>query len=1029
MKKKKQNQENKILKLFKPYVPEAVTYRILEGKESLPSERREATVVFIDINGFTTLAERMDPEKATKVINSVFAPIVSIIEQYGGSINKFLGDGLMAIFGTPFSHENDPERAARASLEIMKSIAKNGKIKNKNKVISMKARIGINTGLCISGEIGSTCRKEFTVIGDTVNLASRLQEKSTPGSILIGEKTFQRIKDFFIFSKPRELKIKGKKNPVTAYILKREKNKDILSEQKRKYYTQFIGREKELKTLKAVLKNSFQSRGKIVEISGESGIGKTRLISELTNDSYTQKFILLSANCTSWEESKPYYIIKEIFNKIFQIKFEDEPQEIKKKIENKIKEVDASLLFASSYFLRFLSTNLNFTEKITNQFKRESDLLIGIMKKLFWSLSIQQPLLIIIEDMQWIDTASAEFLSQISKEIKEYPVLIIYSLQDSLKKNISLFEVKKIRLLPLKNKESKKLINFLDQEKYISSLMKDKIISMAHGNPLFIEEIISGIEERRWSLVEKDKLGKYSDVFDHFEIPDTVQSIARARIDLLPLALKEILYQASVLGKNIEIELLKKVINQEEKILLESLKKLQNYRFIEEITPATGHKNYFAFIHSIIQEIAYNSLLFEVRKDLHNKIGLAIEEIYSTKIDAKSEELAYHFKNSDNWQKALFYLNKAGDKAQFLYAFKNAIYYYLDSIKILESQDRLNNEQIKKLSEIYNKLAFSQSVIGKRKEAKTNFNKALKYSRKIKDQDNESLILINLGNIYGDMGQWDKSIEYLKKSLSLAIEMNNQKRMAIILKSIGLASIFKGDTSTGYSYLKESIDLSQRIKALDVYAMALNNIGIYYDMLGKWEKAIEAYQESLSIAQKNKNIIVVSNIMNNIGFAYSSLGDSEKAIHYLKESVKIADKIGDIYNKGINYIHLGEEYLKKSELKEVEYYISQAEKIFKELEDELGFADIYKLKGRLYKECKNYVDAELYFQQAIKLYSKFGDRINEAESYYEWGDMLKGMDELKKAALKLKKARKILYEIGTKRFIEEINKCLAEIKL
>jgi len=216
----KEKKQNNILELFKPYVPKAVTSRILEGKGSLPSEQSEATIIFIDISGFTKLADQLDPEKATEILSNIFAPIVGIIDKYGGSINKFLGDGLMAIFGTPFSHEDDPERAARASIEIMNSIEENGKIKIGKKVKSLKARIGINTGLCISGEIGSDSRKEFTVIGDTVNLASRLQGIAPTGKIVIGERTYKKIKKKFICDLPRKLKIKGKKDLVTAYKLK-----------------------------------------------------------------------------------------------------------------------------------------------------------------------------------------------------------------------------------------------------------------------------------------------------------------------------------------------------------------------------------------------------------------------------------------------------------------------------------------------------------------------------------------------------------------------------------------------------------------------------------------------------------------------------------------------------------------------------------------------------------------------------------------------------------------------------------------
>ncbi|GAG85034.1 unnamed protein product, partial [marine sediment metagenome] len=294
--------------------------------------------------------------------------------------------------------------------------------------------------------------------------------------------------------------------------------------------------------------------------------------------------------------------------------------------------------------------------------------------------------------------------------------------------------------------------------------------------------------------------------------------IARARIDLLPVGLKEILYQASVLGRYIEISLFQRITNLKGKILFDLLKKLQKHEFIEEVEEAAPQlQRYFAFTHSLIQEIAYNSLLFKTRRSLHTKIGSVIEEMYLSKIDEKVEELAYHFKNSDDKEKAVFYLNKAGDKAQFLYAFKNAINYYLDSIKILESTE-LEKEQLTQLSEIYNKLAFSQATLGKRKEAEINLNKALKYCRKTKDKDNESLILMSMGNLYGDMGQWDKAIEYFQNCISITDRISNLKRKASILNGIGLACLFKGDTSTGYSYLKESINICKEIKTLDVYA-------------------------------------------------------------------------------------------------------------------------------------------------------------------------------------------------------------------
>jgi len=1009
----KEIQQNKILELFTPYVPKAVTSRILEGKPSLPSERREVTVIFLDIKDFTHLAERLDPEEATDILNRIFQPIINIIYKYEGSINKFLGDGLMIVFGAPYSHENDPERAVRASLEMMESIERNGEIEIDNKKIKLRARIGVNTGLCISGEIGSPTRKEFTIIGDTVNLASRLQTNVKPGEILVGEKTYQRVKDNFIFSRPHKLKIKGKQNLITAYIIKGIKKITTSQEQKRNFYSTFVGRKEEINILINILRKSYKSKGQIIKIIGELGVGKSRLIIELTKDKLAQNFNILSTDCSSWEQSKPYAPLQKIFYRIFEIKFEDDIRIIEKKIEEKINSIDSSLLFAVPYFSRLLSAKITPLEELMGKSREELNLFIKAATKLFLGLSIQKPVLLVVEDIQWLDDASLEFIGYLYRAIAEVPIFIICSFRKSLQKAEFLSEIKSLEILPLAKDESIKLIKSLIKDEEIFVAIKENIASASDGNPLFIEEITQGIESK-----------KLADI-SHFQIPDTVQSIVSARIDLLPISSKEVLYQAAVMGRDFELSLFQKVTQIENALLLNILQELKNYEFILE--KETYPRKHFSFKHSLIQEVAYNSLLYKTRKNLHFQVGLTIEKTFLTNLETKVEELAYHFKNSNHKEKGIFYLNKAGDKAQSLYAFKNAINYYLDSIKILESTE-FEKEQLARLSEIYNKLAFSQSIIGERKESETNLTKALEYCRKIRDKDNESLILMNMGNLYGDMGKWDKAIEYFKRSLLISEEVNNLRRKARIIKSIGLAYLFKGDTERGYKYLKESLTLCESIKAEEIYIMVLNNMGIYYDIVGEWRKALEVYKNSLAISKKNNNIIEMSNTMGNLGFAYSSLNKSEQAIYYFKESIKISERIGDIYNKGINYIHLGEEYLRKDKFKEVKYYISNAEKIFKELEDKLGLADIFKLKAILCKKQKDWERSEEYFKRAIKIYSQQGDRLNEGETYYEWGDMSILKKDADSARKRLIISKKILGSIGARKHLGEIEEKLNKLE-
>ena len=404
-----------------------------------------------------------------------------------------------------------------------------------------------------------------------------------------------------------------------------------------------------------------------------------------------------------------------------------------------------------------------------------------------------------------------------------------------------------------------------------------------------------------------------------------------------------------------------------------------------------------------------------------------MEEMYQSTIDAKVEELAYHFKNSDDKEKAVFYLRKAGDKAQSLYAFSNAVNYFQDCINILKTSIHKKGQLIE-FSEICNKLAFSQLVIGERKKSEVNLTKALEYCRKTRDKDNESLTLMNMGNLYGEMGKWDKSIVCFQDSLLIGGEVNNLKRKARTIKSMGVLYLFRGDTEKGYKFLKDSLKICEKIKAEPLYAMVLNNIGIYYDMVGEWENAVKYYKKSLSISKKLNNLILIPNIMGNLGFTYSSLNKSERAIYYFKESIRLSAKIGDVYNKGINLIHLGEEYLKQDKFKEVKYYISNAEKIFEELKDKLGLADVYKLKGTLSKKLKDWESSDKFFKRSIKIYSQQGDRINEGEAYYEWGNMLILKKDISLAKNKLLKSKKILENIGTKKYIGKIEEKLNNLK-
>jgi len=1017
--KEKDNHNN--IDLYKPYVPEIVSTGISEGKKSLPSERREVTVIFADITGFTRLADKLDPEEADAIIKKIFHPIVNIVNQYEGSINKFLGDGIMILFGASSSHENDYERAVRTSMEIQKSMDENGIIKIGNKEKRLKIRIGIHSGLCIAGEIGSSFRKEFTVIGDTVNLASRLQASSRPGRILVSDRTYQKVKEIFTFSPPRKIRIKGKKNLVKVHYLK---NLNHLPKEKKKL-SPFVGRKKEINLLKKSIKGLLNSKGKTIEIHGELGIGKTRLISELLKEGQDERYQVFSIHCNSWEKMTPYCAIKGLFSFLLEIKTENK-RTIIAKIREKINNIDSSRIFALPYLIKLFSNEINLQGEVSSQSREEYRLFKRVIKGMIQAYSLKKPMIIIMEDVQWMDESSRELLTELDKTIDNQPILLLCTLREAHDREGFIDDAQKIKLGPLSIKNTQKLIEGLikNREK-LSHGIWEKMIATAGGNPLFTEEVVRTINENR-IFFDKQKTIQSAVDSDGLDIPDTIQNIARERIDRLSISLKEILYKAAVLGMQFSSELLKNITQLDHLEFNKALSELIKKEFFIKIKNGEK-KDIISFNHSLIQEVAYHRLLYKDRKVIHGQIGSIIERTYSHRLNAIVEELALHFKNSNLKEKAILYLMKAGDKSQSLYAFRNAVHFFSQCNKIINEM-KSGVKDLARLAENYNKIGFAYNVLSHRKEAVDNLNQALKLSLACNDKEIESIILMNLGHFYGDIGNWDKAIHCLQKSLSANKENQNLKRKARIVKSIGLANIFKGDIRNGFNYLKQSLIIVKDIKDDMLHAMILNNMGIYFDMIGQWEQSIDFYRKSLIIYKKHNNIIQIANTMGNLGFAFFSINLLDKAKECFEESISFSEKTGDVYNEGINLLHLGEVYLKEKHFQKTNDFIQKAEEIFIGLKDKLGLADVYRVKALVFKQTKDKKEASRFFKKAIDIYHKYGDRLNEGESYYEWGEMLLSDRAYRSSRNKLTKAKHLLESIGTMKHRKEIKEKLEKMR-
>ncbi len=406
------------------YIHKNIAEKILKKKENIEGESKQITVLFTDVSGFTALSEKLDPEEVRTLMNSCFEIIIEEVHRYEGTINQFTGDGVMALFGAPVALEDHPHRTVSSALAIQRSLNIYGGELKKQKGINLKIKIGINTGLVVVGNIGSDLRMDYTAMGDTINLASRLQNLAEPATILISESTHKLVQDYFDVKPLDPLQVKGKAHPVKAFRVRRIKRSiapvDIA---KARGLTKLIGRDKELDILTDRLGKINEGIGQVVGIVGEAGIGKSRLIYEFRKSIEKEKITYLESSCLSYGIATPYLpIIDHIKSNCGIGAIDDEPT-IKKKLDSEIERMGLEWILPYLYHLLSLQVPLDFLKVLDEREKKRRT--HEALRSLYLTGSQIRPLVVTIENINWMDNASAEYLNYLGEGLHGHPLLLI----------------------------------------------------------------------------------------------------------------------------------------------------------------------------------------------------------------------------------------------------------------------------------------------------------------------------------------------------------------------------------------------------------------------------------------------------------------------------------------------------------------------------------------------------------------------------------------------------------------------------
>ena len=667
-------------------------------------ERKRLTMLFADLSGYTAMNERIDPEEVKGIMRRIFSEIGQVVTKYDGFVDRFFGDEIMIVFGIPKAHEDDPVRAVRTAMEIHDLVNNMSPQFEARIGQPLRMHIGINTGLVVTGDeyIG---KGRHGLTGDAINLAARLTKLAQAGETIVGSNNFHATKGHFTFESLKPVRVKGKKEPVDAYKLG-DRIEKTGAGMDRQIYSEMLGREKELDKLELQVMKAISSEGSIINVIGEAGIGKSRLISELRSRDVMKRVTLLEGRAISTGRNLSFHPIINLLKHWSHIKEEDTSAIAISKLETAIRAVcpeDTNEIFPFVATLMGMKLSGRHEERIKGiEGEALEKLILKNVRNLLIKSTELTPLVIVIEDLHWADTSSIELLESLFRLSETQQIMFINVFRpdhpetgdriiETIKEKLPVYYVE-INLQPLNEQLSETLINNMLNIKGLQRTIVDQIILRSGGNPFFIEEVVRSFIDKG-AVVRANGEFKVTEKIENMVIPYTINDVLMARIDRLDENTRDLVKVASVIGRSFFYRILTEVANTVDGIdnrlsYLKQIELIRERQRMEELE--------YLFKHALAQEAAYESILHQKRKNLHLEVAHSIEKVFDQRLHEFYGMLALHYMKGEDFEKAEHYLVKAGDEALRSSASSEALNYYQEGLKLYlqANQDTTDPEKL-----------------------------------------------------------------------------------------------------------------------------------------------------------------------------------------------------------------------------------------------------------------------------------------------------------------------------------------------
>jgi class 3 adenylate cyclase/tetratricopeptide (TPR) repeat protein len=911
------------------YTPKHLSERILTTKNALEGERKQVTVLFADLKGSMELLADRDPEEARKVLDPVLEHMMEAVHRYEGTVNQVMGDGIMALFGAPLAHEDHGVRACYAALRMQDSVKRYAEELQRAHGAAIQIRVGLNSGEVVVGTIDSDLRMEYTAVGQSTHLAARMEQAALPGSILLTGATL-RLAEGYVQVRPLgKVHVKGLGESVDTFELTgAEAVRTRLQAAASRGLTRFIGRTSQLERLREAWQQAASGHGQIVAVVGEPGVGKSRLFYEFVRHGAREPRLMLESGSVSYGKATAYLPVIDLLKGYFKIHDRDDHRAIREKVTGKLLALDESLKSSVGAILALLDTPFGDVEweKLDPLQRRQRT--VDAVKRLLLRESQIQPLLLVFEDLHWVDSETQAILDALVEGLPLARLLLLVNYRPEYRHEWGAREnYTQLRMDPLEPAGAEDLLDALLGSDPALQPLKRLLAERTGGNPFFLEESVR-------SLVELGMLagsrGAYNPTgsLAAIQVPTTVQPMIAARIDRLPGAHKHLLQAATVVGTSIPFPLLQAIADLPEKDLRQSLAYLQSAEFLYETSLFPEPE--YTFKHALTHEVAYATLLHEHKRALHARIMEATERLYADRLAEHTERLAYHALRGEVWDKAVSYCYQAGAKAAAKSAHGEAAARFTEALSALE------------------RLPQSGTVMTQAIDLRFSLRASL-----------------------SPLGEFQRSFELLREAEVIATTLNDQARLARVFTFKALYYWSTGQQERAIEAAEQSIATARTVGEKPPQVLATLFAGRARHALGDYARAIDQLNWVVSATDDDRaNFLGMANLPSVsartwLSWALAERGEFAPAIARSREGVYIADTVDHLISRIYGYMALGIVHLRKGDLQMAISDLQRASQFAEKENLRMARAMVGGYLGRAYTLSNRADDAIAVLKEAV----------------------------------------------------------------